>query len=88
MGDDHNAPATKGDLQDLESRIEGKLDASEQRVLDRVEIMIRDTETRLLQAFYSFAETNQKRLWKTATSPQRSRTSQTSAPKCRQWGIA
>jgi hypothetical protein len=62
MGDhDRNAPANKGDVQDLESRIEGKLDASEQRILDHVGTLIRDAETRLLRAFYSFAETNQRR---------------------------
>jgi hypothetical protein len=72
-----NEPATKADLlavearlesrfdgklQALESRFDGKLDTLEQRLLDRMGQMIRDSETRLLQAFYSFAETNSKRL--------------------------
>ncbi|MBZ5611440.1 MAG: hypothetical protein LAP38_24520 [Acidobacteriia bacterium] len=66
-------PATKADLRALEQRMEGKIDAleqrvegkidgSEQRVLDRVGEMIRDSETRLLQAFYSYADANNKRV--------------------------
>jgi hypothetical protein len=51
-----------GKLSALESRFDGKLDVLEQRLLDRMGQMIRDSETRLLQAFYSFAETNNKRL--------------------------
>ena len=31
-------------------------------MMDNAAVLIRDSETRLLQAFYSFAETNQKRL--------------------------
>ena len=61
-----NEPATKADLlaveARLESRFDGKLDTLEQRLLDRMGQMIRDTQTRMLQAFYSFAETNSKRL--------------------------
>jgi len=49
-------------LSALESRFDGKLDTLEQRMLDRMGQMIHDSETRLLQAFYSFAETNNKRL--------------------------
>lgn len=55
-------PATKADLQALEQRLEGKIDASESRVVDRVNEMIRDAETRLLQAFYSYADANNKRV--------------------------
>jgi guanylate kinase len=54
-------PATKGDIQALEQRFEGRLDASEQRVLGRMAEMNRELETRMLQAFYSFAETNDRR---------------------------
>jgi uncharacterized protein YceH (UPF0502 family) len=75
--DDLNSPATKGDLaqmkvelkadfraemKDLESRLEGKQDALEQRLVDRISESARDMETRILQAFYSFAESNQTRL--------------------------
>jgi hypothetical protein len=49
-------------LSALESRFDGKLDTLEQRMLDRMGGLIHDSETRLLQAFYSFAETNNKRL--------------------------
>jgi hypothetical protein len=77
VDNDRNAPATRGDIQDAieamdnrfegkldaaEQRLEGKLDAAEQRILDKVATMIRDAETRLLEAFYTFAESNQKRL--------------------------
>jgi hypothetical protein len=43
----------------LTQRFEGRLDAFEERLVDRVAALIRDSETRLLQAFYSFTETNQ-----------------------------
>jgi len=42
-------------LQDLESRLDGKLPSVEQTILDGVDTAIREVETRLLQAFYSFA---------------------------------
>ena len=48
-------------LNAFEQRIEGKLDAFGQRILDRVGELIRDSETRLLQAFYGFAEATNKR---------------------------
>jgi hypothetical protein len=47
MDNNRSAPATKGDVLDLEERV---MEA------------IHDIETRLLKAFYTFAETNQKRL--------------------------
>jgi hypothetical protein len=51
----------KADMGALEQRIEGRMDTLEQRVTDRFTESIHDSETRLLQAFYSFAETNNKR---------------------------
>ena len=51
-----------GKLDALEQRLDGKLDTVEQRLLDRMGEMIHDRETRLLQAFYGYAETNNKRL--------------------------
>ena len=48
-------------MEALEQRFDGKLDAVEQRILDRVGEMIRVSETRLLQAFYGFAEATNKR---------------------------
>ncbi len=63
-----NQPATKADILELradmgalEQRIEGRMDTLGQRVTGRFTESIRDSETRLLQAFYSFAETNNKR---------------------------
>jgi hypothetical protein len=50
-----------GKLDAVEQRLEGKLDASEQRILDTVGSLIRNSETRLLQAFYGFAEATNKR---------------------------
>jgi len=52
----------KAELHNLEQRLEGKLDASEQRVVDRVSEIVRDSETRILKAFYGFAESSQKRM--------------------------
>jgi len=51
----------KADMGALEHRIEGRMDTLEQRMTDRFTDGIRESETRLLQAFYSFAETNNKR---------------------------
>ncbi len=45
-----------------EQRFEGRFDAQEQRILEHVSTMLHETETRLLQAFYGFAEGNAKRL--------------------------
>jgi hypothetical protein len=45
--DDRNAPATKGDIAD-----------SEERVIER----LRDIETKLLNAFYGYAKTNDGRV--------------------------
>jgi len=43
-------------LQALEGRFEGRMDALEQRMLDAMAHMIHESETRLLNAFYGFAE--------------------------------
>ena len=47
---DRSAPATKGDIAD-----------SEGRVIER----LRDIETKLLNAFYGYAKTNDKRVLET-----------------------
>jgi predicted nucleic acid-binding Zn-ribbon protein len=52
--DDSNAPATKGDIQQLRTEMSHQYD-------DLVE-RIADSETKLLQAFYTYAESNQKRV--------------------------
>ncbi len=70
--DDRNAPATKGDVGDLEQKFEQKFEQLEQKFeqlrgemshgyADLAE-RISDSETRLLKAFYDFAQSNQKRL--------------------------
>lgn len=48
--DDRNAPATKGDIAD-----------SEDRVMER----LRDIETKLLNAFYGYAKSNDRRVLET-----------------------
>ena len=50
--DDQNAPATKADVAQLRAEMNHQYD-------DLKETM-RDSETKLLQAFYSYAESNQK----------------------------
>ena len=52
----------RAELHNLEQRIEGKLDASEQRMLDKVSDIVRDAETRILQAFYGFTESSKRRM--------------------------
>ncbi len=79
---DRNAPATKGDIADLEHKVgdlEHKVGDLGQKVGDleqKVEQLrsevnhgyadlaerISDSETRLLKAFYDFAQSNQKRM--------------------------
>jgi hypothetical protein len=63
--DDRNAPAAKGDIADFEQRFGQKLDQLRGEVnhgyADLAE-RISDSETRLLKAFYDFAESNQKRM--------------------------
>jgi hypothetical protein len=56
-GSDRNAPATKGDLEDFKVEVNTRFEAFEHRM----EEVIRDSETRLLQAFYGFAEATNKR---------------------------
>jgi len=45
-----------------DQRFEGRMDVLEQRLTDKFTDALRDTETKILQAFYGFAETNNKRL--------------------------
>lgn len=63
-----NESATKADLQALETRLNERYDmlrSEMQHSHDDLKETLRDSETRLLQAFSSFAETNQKRLTET-----------------------
>ena len=46
-------PATKGDLRELESRVDGMFGAVEARLLEA----IHDSETRVLKAIYGYTET-------------------------------
>ncbi len=52
--DDLNAPATKADLQ----RIEGRLVEAEERLMEGM----RDVQTEMLKAFYSFAKSTEAKL--------------------------
>jgi hypothetical protein len=56
--DDLDAPATKRDLQGVAEQLRSEM----QHQYDDLKETIRDSETKLLQAFYSFAESNQQRL--------------------------
>jgi hypothetical protein len=72
-----NVAATKADLEAFEARVTSKIssafaakdqrflermDAREQRMLDRMGCMIEDSGARLLQAFCGFAESTNQRL--------------------------
>jgi hypothetical protein len=63
--DSQSQPVTQADmkaaLDALEQRFDGRLDATEQRLRDHTTEMVRESETRLLQAFYSFTESNDRR---------------------------
>lgn len=56
-----NEPVTRADLEAPGSRLDRRLDVMEQRIVSGVAVLIRDSETRLLQAFYGFAEATNKR---------------------------
>ncbi|HEY4360138.1 MAG TPA: hypothetical protein VGN17_04195 [Bryobacteraceae bacterium] len=60
-----NQSVTQGELQAAleaqDQRFQGRLDAGEQHILDRLAETVRESETRLLQAFYGFAESNEQR---------------------------
>jgi hypothetical protein len=61
MDDDRNAPATKGDLAELESRILARMEAAlDERETRMIEAM-RDGQTEILKAFYGFTATVQTR---------------------------
>lgn len=72
MDEGRNAPATKGDVQDLEVRLEEMearlnerhemLRAEMQHTSDDLKEVFRDAQTELLKAFYSFAEANGERV--------------------------
>ena len=64
-----NEPATKADLKQLEdkfvadlNRLEEQLRSEFQHGFGHLAESIHDSETRLLKAFYAFAESNQQRL--------------------------
>lgn len=60
--DDLDAPATKRDIQGAVQGAVEQLRSEMQHQYDDLKETIRDSETKLLQAFYSFAESNQQRL--------------------------
>ena len=53
MDNDRNAPATKGDVQDLRTELKA--------IEDRLVEAFRDGQTELLKAFYNYAQTNDER---------------------------
>jgi len=68
MGTDRDAPATKGDLEDLETRLKGEISGVETRLegeISEVEARLtekmRDMQTELPKAFYGFTESVQSR---------------------------
>lgn len=70
--EDRNAPATKGDLADVRTELKAEIaEVRTEIALQRSEAThqyhdvverISDSETRLLKAFYDFAQSNQKRV--------------------------
>jgi peptidoglycan hydrolase CwlO-like protein len=54
MDSDRNAPATKGDVQDLRAEVK----AMEDRLVEA----FRDGQTELLKAFYNYAQSNDERV--------------------------
>jgi hypothetical protein len=58
MDDDRNAPATKGDVQDVRLELGADMKAMEDRLVEA----FRDGQTELLKAFYSYAQSNDERV--------------------------
>ena len=56
MGENGRKPATKEDLAELEKRLLGALAKQREELLEAID----DRETRLLKAFYTWAEAAQK----------------------------
>jgi hypothetical protein len=65
MNDDRNAPATKGDLAELETRLTARSKADlaelETRLTEALTEVMRDGQTETLKAFYGFVESVQTR---------------------------
>ena len=62
---DPSTPATKGDIQQLHAEMQQEMQqlrAEMQHMYNDLVEGISDSETKLLKAFYTFAETNQQRL--------------------------
>src|SRR3954447_14860461 len=74
--DDPNAPTTKRDLQELEQRLDQKLEQETRKLDEKIEMMraeshhayddiketFRDGQTELLKAFYSYARSTDAKL--------------------------
>jgi hypothetical protein len=61
---DRNAPATKGDIAYLETRLDQRIEMLRTEVqhgYNDLRESIRDSQTELLKAFYSFGQSNSKR---------------------------
>ena len=57
MANDRNAPATKGGLEDLETRLKGDISEVAARLTEKMRAM----QSELLHAFYGFTESVQSR---------------------------
>ena len=63
--DDPNAPATKADVAEVRAEmhdLNAQLRSEMQHQYDDLKETLHDAETKLLQAFYTYAESNQKRM--------------------------
>jgi hypothetical protein len=58
MDNDRNAPATKGDVQDVKLELGAEMKAMEDRLVEA----FRDGQTELLKAFYNYAQSNDERV--------------------------
>ncbi|HTS26837.1 MAG TPA: hypothetical protein VMH81_13255 [Bryobacteraceae bacterium] len=72
MDEDRNAPATKGDLRDLQAsmqEMEGRMNERHEMLrsefdhaFDDLKEVMRDVQTELLKAFYSYSQNNDTRV--------------------------
>ena len=57
-----NEPATKRDLQNVKDELRQAIQTANNGLRDELIEVVRDSETRLLQAFYGFVESNNQRI--------------------------
>ena len=62
IGRMENGAATKQDLENLKKELVERQDQLEQRLMDRVQEVVRDAQTEILRGFAAYAQSNELRM--------------------------